>query len=411
MTGDAYIADYRDSNVAVVNETTNRTVSWIPITQSGSSYTGPGGPDAALFDPLNGNVYVADYEIGQLTVINGFTHRVTGNITVGGGPVAVAVDNATGYLYVSDYLNSSVTVINGATNKVVTSITGFELPHSDGNPTGITFDPTSSRIYVAVHDGGAEERVFAIATASNTAIGSVPVGSGPLGMAYDYRDGRVFVTNWWSNNLTILDGQTGQVIGEVPTQFEQDAVAYDSANGYLYVGNYGADNLTVVSGANGTVIDEIEVGPGISAVAFDNQTGNVYASNGDTGEVMEIDGATDKVVQSLNVWHLNPSSPSPSEGQSDVVIVYITLTSLSAAAVGLVVVTLRDRWSRARWESNSAIAVGLSCLGAASWISLSVPTYTGLLIPFGSLMIAGETATSVGILSLLLKYENTMNPL
>jgi len=46
-------------------------------------------PDAVAVNPVSNNIYVANYESGNVTVINGATNATT-TVAVGAAPVAVA---------------------------------------------------------------------------------------------------------------------------------------------------------------------------------------------------------------------------------------------------------------------------------------------------------------------------------
>ena len=115
-------------------------------------------------------MYVANGGSNSLTVLDGATDKVVGNVTVGTQPEGIAYDSSNGYLYVDLYGDSGlghlsdVTVVNGATNSVV---------------------------------------------------GSVPVGMYPLGIAYDPSNGDIYVANAWSNNVTVIDGASDTVVGSI----------------------------------------------------------------------------------------------------------------------------------------------------------------------------------------------------
>ena len=55
------------------------------------------------------------------------------------------------------------------------------------------------------------------------------------------------------------DGTTFKVITNITVGLAPDWVAYDPSNGYIYVANYGSDTVSVINGANNTVIATIPV--------------------------------------------------------------------------------------------------------------------------------------------------------
>src|SRR5580704_8735427 len=72
-------------------------------------------PRAVAVNPATNKVYVANYDSGTLTVIDGATN-VPVAVTVGGKPIAVAVNPVSNKVYVANYDSGTLTVIDGATN-------------------------------------------------------------------------------------------------------------------------------------------------------------------------------------------------------------------------------------------------------------------------------------------------------
>ena len=91
-----------------------------------------------------------------------------------------------------------------------------------------------------------------INVSTNTVIANIPVGSYHVGVAYNPSNGYVYVTNWASSNVSVINGATNTVIGSIfvgsylflsyPV-----GVAYDSSNGYVYVANSKSGTVSVIS--------------------------------------------------------------------------------------------------------------------------------------------------------------------
>jgi YVTN family beta-propeller protein len=73
---------------------------------------------------------------------------------------------------VTDILSDSVSVINTATDTVLASIS------VGGHPTGLSFNPDGTRVYVT--SNAAIGKVNVISTGTNTIIDSIKVGSYPI---------------------------------------------------------------------------------------------------------------------------------------------------------------------------------------------------------------------------------------
>src|SRR5438034_1091534 len=114
---------------------------------------------------------------------------------------------------------------------------------------------------------------------------TIPVGGNPAGVAYDSGNGYVYVTNPFSDIVSVINGTT--VVATVPVEYNPSGVAYDSGNGYVYVAN----DTTYVSVINGTtVVATVPVGGEPNALAYDSENGYVYVTNSDSQTVSVISG-------------------------------------------------------------------------------------------------------------------------
>jgi YVTN family beta-propeller protein len=73
------------------------------------------------------------------------------------------------------------------------------------------------------------------------------VGIEPAGVAYDPSNGYIYVTNYGSDTVSVINGATNTVIATISVGIEPAGVAYDPSNGYIYVTNYGSDTVSIIS--------------------------------------------------------------------------------------------------------------------------------------------------------------------
>jgi len=68
----------------------------------------------------------------------------------------------------------------------------------------------------------------------------VNTGNGlwPFEIAYDSSNGYLYVTNYYSNNVSVINGATNTFIASIVVGKWPWGIAYDSSNGYVYVANY-----------------------------------------------------------------------------------------------------------------------------------------------------------------------------
>ena len=111
---------------------------------------------------------------------------------MGSQPSGIAYDSVKGELFVANYDSGTVSVISDSTDSVVANVTVR-------SPLGVAYDPAKGEVWVVNEFGGA---VSVIADSNDSVVASVPVGSGPIGIAYDSGKGEIFVGNQGSDTVS-----------------------------------------------------------------------------------------------------------------------------------------------------------------------------------------------------------------
>jgi YVTN family beta-propeller protein len=271
--GNMYVANFYSNTVSVIDGNTNNVIATIPFASNTS-------PIDIAFDSANGNLYVTNYSTGTVSVINGNTNRVTGIISgFSQGVFAIAFNSANGNLYVANYSTGTVSVINGNTNRVISTI------FVGGNPTAIAVNYANEDIYVA--DGINAVRV--INPITNRLVRTVSVGYGPSGIAFDSDNGNMYVANFYSNTVSVIDGNTNNVIRTIPMLLDSanpSGIVYNPTDKHLYVinslgnrGSGGGGTVSVINDYTNNVIANIAVGNSPQDGAFNSANGQVYVTN------------------------------------------------------------------------------------------------------------------------------------
>jgi YVTN family beta-propeller protein len=122
--------------------------------------------------------------------------------------------------------------------------------------------------------------------------GTVEVGAQPYGIALDAAAGRMYVSNYGSGSVSVVDVATNAVVATVPVGRAPGALALNTVTRRLYVSNGDDATVSVIDTTSNTVVTTIAAG-GLG-VAVDESTNRVYAAAGTMLAV--IDGATNAVV-------------------------------------------------------------------------------------------------------------------
>ena len=166
--GNGFSTNGKENKAGVVDLKTLKTTSKID--------TGD-GPDAFAYDGKRGEVYIFNHKGGSATVIDAKTTKVVATIQLGGEPEFGASDDGAGRVYVNLEDKSEVAVIDTAKHEVVA-----RWPLAPGTePTGIALDATHHRLFATCHN----KMMEMLDTTSGKVVGSVPIGAGVDGCAFD----------------------------------------------------------------------------------------------------------------------------------------------------------------------------------------------------------------------------------
>jgi YVTN family beta-propeller protein len=158
----------KESKSSVVDLTTLKTISQI---DTGSN------PDAVVYEPRHGEVYVFNHTGNSVTVINSKTATVSATIPLGGTPEFAAVDQAAGRVFCNIEDKSEVAVIDADKHEVVAH---WSLAPGE-EPSGIALDAKHHRLFAGCHN----QMMVMLDTESGKVVGSVPIGAGVDGCAFD----------------------------------------------------------------------------------------------------------------------------------------------------------------------------------------------------------------------------------
>ncbi len=167
----------KESKSSVVDLTTLKTTSKI---DTGSN------PDAVVYEPRHGEVYVFNHTGNSVTVINAKAASVSATIQLEGTPEFAAVDEKAGRVYCNIEDKSEVAVIDTNKHEVVAH---WSLAPGE-NPSGIALDARHHRLFSGCHN----KMMTMLDTESGKVIGTVPIGAGVDGCAFDDSTQLVFAS-------------------------------------------------------------------------------------------------------------------------------------------------------------------------------------------------------------------------
>jgi len=157
------------------------------------------------------------------------------------------------------------------------------------NPTAVAYDPANQYMYVVNFNSN---NVSVINSTTDTVVQSFTVGNKPVSVAYNPVNQYVYVVNFNSNNVSVINSTTDTVVQSFTVGAEPIGVGYDPVNQYMYVSGEDTNSVSVINSTTDTVVPYINVGYRPEGVAYDPANKYMYVANELSGSVSIISTST-----------------------------------------------------------------------------------------------------------------------
>jgi DNA-binding beta-propeller fold protein YncE len=143
------------------------------------------------------------------------------------------------------------------------------------NVASLSHDPANHRLYAVSLADQPEVAVIDTNTDEVTKVFPVPGARSAIGVSHDPQTGRIYVAAQGSDNLIVLDGESGAVVADTAVGAGALNVAFDPVNRRAYVANRGAGTITVTD-SDGKILANLGPAPMANHVALGKE-GTIYA--------------------------------------------------------------------------------------------------------------------------------------
>jgi YVTN family beta-propeller protein len=147
------------------------------------------------------------------------------------------------------------------------------------HPRGIIFNPNNNLLYIT---NSFSNTVTVLDTETDKIVANIPVGTTPQSIAVNPQDNRIYVVNTGSNDVSAIDGSTNTVIGTTKVGNSPTGIAVDHI-GVVYVANWFGHNASIIEDAIDVPLStrgNISIGPSQIGISSDfySTYGNVYVA-------------------------------------------------------------------------------------------------------------------------------------
>jgi YVTN family beta-propeller protein len=168
----------------------------------------------------------------------------------------------------------------------------------DSYPIGVAVNPVTKKVYVT---NEFSNTLSVISGVTDSKADTVSVGSFPYGVAVNPFNDRVYVTNRGSNTVSVIDGPTNTKLSNIIVGNSPVGIAVNPSSNWIYVANINSGTVSVMDGITNKITDTITVGKAPYGVSTNPVTNKVYVTNIQSNTVSVIDGKTNKVTGTITV--------------------------------------------------------------------------------------------------------------
>ena len=275
----AYVGNFKDNTVSVIDTTAGSVVSTIPIAA---------GPHGMTITPDGRWLYVSSDASSTISVIDTSTDRVSKMIEVGKSPHGVTLVPGKELLLVAVNGEDKIVFVDITKQAVIATV-------DVGKPHTIGVSPNGKMAYISSQVPGHAE-VVVIDLAARKVVSTIAIDKTPRDLEYGSDGKEVYFTKAGANVIEVLDPVSNKIIAEIPTGVSPHYVNHPRNSVYGMAIVQGPGELLLFDPQTNEAIRSIKVGdqPHWLAVSGDGNT--VYVTNEGSNTLSVIDIASGKIA-------------------------------------------------------------------------------------------------------------------
>lgn len=171
-----------------------------------------------------------------------------------------------------------------------------EVWPTPGKPAGIALG-SPGEVYTVAPEAKAVRRVD---RTTGTVLAEVILEGGPTGIAFDGKRGRVFVSDWFSARLWVLEAADLKTIATLSTGTSPAGLALSEDGRYLASADKDSDQVSLFDAESLVILAQVPVGVRPYGLRF-APDGRLFVGNVGTNDVSVIDPASARVLGTVPV--------------------------------------------------------------------------------------------------------------
>src|SRR3970040_809131 len=171
-----------------------------------------------------------------------------------------------------------------------------KIEQSDGWGV-IAVDPYTFKVYVTNFKS---TTVTVIDGTTNTPLSVINVGRTPYGLGINTDTKLLYVALEYNDTLVIVNTTTNEIVKTFDVN-DPCGIGVNEATNMVYVTSESSNKLHVIDGATNNLMTSIDVGKSPRGIVANPRTNMLYVTNQLSGTVDVIDGAQNKIVDTITV--------------------------------------------------------------------------------------------------------------
>ncbi|KLU66048.1 N-acetylmuramoyl-L-alanine amidase LytC precursor [Desulfosporosinus acididurans] len=192
-------------------------------------------------------------------------------------------------------------------------------------PCSVAVNTVTNKIYVANYESNS---IMVIDGTTNTIDKAISVGNTPCSVAVNTVTNKIYVANPGSNSITVIDGATNTTGTAISLGNSPSAVAVNTVTNKIYVASGLSNSITVIDGVTNTIGTSISLGDSPSSVSVNTVTNKIYVANLGSNSITVIDGATNTIGIAISLGD-SPSSVAVNPATNKIYVANVTSNSIT----------------------------------------------------------------------------------